>query len=144
MAGTRTWFGSLPAETGLAGVLVLVCGAFTLATLTEQRPEGAAAGDVLAKQIARDRPSSVVIVAGTGRDDRAFADALESGLRVAGVPVVAKVVGPPADAREALEKHLSTFPVIATSRTAARWTLWKHLKDESPVTPQSRVWPRFL
>jgi ribose transport system permease protein len=144
MAGKRTWLGSLPAETGLAGVLVLVCGAFSLATLTEERPEGVVAGEALAKRIARERPSSVMIVAGTGRDDLAFADAVDSGLRAAGVTVAAKVVGTPADAREALEKHHAAVTVIAASRTAGRWTLWNDLKVVSPLTPQSRVWPRFL
>src|SRR5262245_46681897 len=144
MAGKRTWLGSLPAESGLVGVLVLVCGAFSFATLTEERPEGAAAGEALARKVARDRPASVLIVAGTGRDDRAFADAVESELQAAGVIRVTKVVGTPADAKEAIDVMFSGSTVVVASRTAERWAVWRRIADLTPVTPQSRVWPRFL
>lgn len=141
MAGR--WIGRLPPETGIAGVLVLVGVAFSVATVTEQRPEGAAAGEALARQLTGDRPAAVAIVAGTGRDDKAFADALESGLRGAGVTITTRVVGTPADAREAVGT-LPAGTVVAASQAAGRWTLWNTLKIQAPVTPRSGTWPRFL
>jgi ribose transport system permease protein len=138
----RTWLGSLPVETGLVVVLALVCGAFSLATVTNEVSEGAAAADELVKNIADSRARDVWIVAGTGRDDRAFADALEAGLHRIGVNILGKVAGTPADAREALPKKPGV--IVLASRTAGRWTLWEKQQLLPPIVPQSRVWPRFL
>jgi ribose transport system permease protein len=143
MAGTRTWFGKLPAETGIVGVLLLLCIAFSIATVAEERPEGAAAGEALAKQVIRDRPPEpILIVAGTGRDDREFAEVFEARLKSAGIPVGGTVVGTPADAKDAFDS--SAVRTVVASRTAARWTLWEKQKLVTPISPQSRVWPRFL
>src|SRR5439155_18132817 len=84
----------------------------------------------------------VLIVAGTGRDDRAFAAALESGFRAAGVPVAATIIGTPADVRAVVDE--TAVRTIVASRTAGRWSLWENRKGPTPVVPQSRLWPRFL
>src|SRR5688572_9598615 len=100
MATNRTLLGRLPSEYGIAAVLVVLCGIFSIATLAEQQPEGAPAGEELARRIADRHPSGkVVIVVGTGHADAQFADALRSSLERAGVTVLATCQGPPSAAR---------------------------------------------
>jgi ribose transport system permease protein len=145
----------LPPEAGIGLVLLLVCVAFSLATLTEQRPEGAAAGEELARQIAgRSPPGKVVIVAGPGRADAEFAGAVRAGLDRAGVTVLATSQGPPSAAREMLTQLAAQGQppeVIAVSRTAARWSLLDDLNAKIPGIGSPRVetvtayrWPNFL
>jgi ribose transport system permease protein len=155
MGTHRTLLGRLPSEYGIAVVLVLLCGVFSIATLTEQQPEGAAAGEELARQIAGRHPAGkVVIVAGTGHADAQFADALRGGLERAGVTVLATSQGPPSAARQTLTRLASeqqTPDVIAASRTAGRWSLFDDLGAKVPGVGSPRVaapaayrWPNFL
>jgi ribose transport system permease protein len=155
MGTNRTWLGRLPSEYGIAVVLVLLCGVFSIATLAEQQPEGAAAGEELARKIAGRSPTAkVVIVAGTGHVDAQFADALQADLERAGVAVLATCQGPPAIARKTLARLAAerTPPdLIAASRTAGRWTLLENLESKVPgvgsppvTAPAAYRWPNFL
>jgi ribose transport system permease protein len=155
MGARRSWLGRLPSEYGIALALLLLGGVFSLATLTEHQPEGAAAGEELARQIARGHPSAkVAIVAGTGHADAQFADALRANLGRAGVTVLAASHGTPAAARQALARLVAsgTAPdVIAVSRAAGRWSLFDNLDAKitgvgSPrlVAPVAYRWPSFL
>jgi ribose transport system permease protein len=155
MGARRSWFGRLPSEYGIALALLLLCGIFSIATLTEQQPEGEAAGEELARQIARDYPSAkVIIVAGTGHADNQFADALQANFRRAGVTVLAASHGSPAAARRTLTQLIAKHEapdVIAVSRTAGRWSLFDNLEAKLPgigsprlVAPVAYRWPSFL
>src|SRR5215470_8208435 len=99
MGRGRSLLSRLPSEYGIALALLLLGGVFSAATVTEQQPEGAAAGEKLARRIARDQTAGakVVIVAGTGRADKEFADAAKAGLEQAGRTVAAVSVGTPAE-----------------------------------------------
>jgi ribose transport system permease protein len=130
-----------PAETGLIAVLLLLAAAFSAATLHEQRLEGAAAGEAVAKLAGGE--GEIVIVAGPGRDDADFAAAAQESLKKAGVTVLARIVDHPPQVRAKLNE-LKPTKVIA-SVAASRWTMWEKL-DSKPklIAPQSRYWPRFL
>src|SRR5207248_9590253 len=123
MGRGRSLLSRLPSEYGIALALLALGGAFSAATLTEQQSEGAAAGEDLARRVARDQPAGakVVVVAGTGRADREFADAARAALERAGVTVAAVSVGTPAEARKTLAElgRQGVHPdVIAASRSA--------------------------
>jgi ribose transport system permease protein len=154
MGANRTLLGRLPSEYGIATVLLLLCGVFSVATLAVQQPEGAAAGEELARQLAGRHPATVVIVAGTGHADAQFADALRAGLEQAGVAVPATSQGPPSAARKTLTRLASDGQppdVIAVSRTAGRWSLFDDLGAKVPgigspevAAPAAYRWPNFL
>jgi ribose transport system permease protein len=156
MGRGRSILSRLPSEYGIALALLLLGGVFSAATLTEQQPEGAAAGEETAKRIARDQPAGarVVIVAGTGRADKEFADAVKASLEQAGRAVAAVSVGTPAEARKALAGLAGQGvrpDVIAASRAAGRWSLLDDVASRvtgigSPavMTPTARRWPSFL
>jgi ribose transport system permease protein len=156
MGGGRSLLSRLPSEYGIALALLMLGGVFSAATLTEQQPEGAAAGAETARRIARDQPAGakVVIVAGTGRADKEFADAAKAALEQAGRTVVAVSVGTPAEARKALAglAGQGTRPdVIAASRAAGRWSLLgdvgakvSGIGSPAVVVPAARRWPSFL
>src|SRR4051794_31831472 len=104
MGGGRSLLSRLPAEYGIALALLVLCVVFSAATLDVQQAHGADAGAEVAKRIGRDQPAGakVVVVAGTGRADKEFADAAKAGLEQAGRMVVAVSVGTPAEARKTL------------------------------------------
>lgn len=148
--------GRLPSGYGILAVLVLLCAVFSATTFTEQHVEGAAGGEELARRVVREHGSTakVVVIVGHGREDAAFADALAHRLEVAGVAVVAKVSGPPSDARRELATlaRSGTHPdAVAVSRAAHNWSLFDDLDGKvpgigSPVI-ESLVpyrWPNFL
>jgi ribose transport system permease protein len=156
MGERRSLLGRLPSEYGIALVLVVLCVVFSVATLTEQQPEGATAGEELARTIAAEygAGAKVVVVAGPGRADREFADALDAGLRQAGLTVAARSAGHPSDARTALAdlpKQGVRPDVIAASSSAGRWTLLEGVGEKVPglgnprvMAPTARRWPSFL
>ncbi len=154
MGTNRTLLGRLPSEYGIAAVLLLLCVVFSVATLAVQQPEGAAAGEELARRVAGRHPAGVVVVAGTGHADAQFADALRAGLERAGVKVLATSQGPPSSARKTLTRLAAEGhppAVIAVSRTAGRWSLFDDLGAKVPgvgspevAAPEAYRWPNFL
>src|SRR5262245_49900978 len=93
----------LASEQGLLLALLLVCAYLSWATLGEQYAGGAAGGEALARDVlTKHGPGvKVLVVAGTGREDAAFAGALARDLESGGATVVAKVAGHPYEARQA-------------------------------------------
>src|SRR5688572_20247421 len=104
MTRGRTRLTRLASEYGIVLALIALCGAFSAATVADQTPEGAAAGEAVARQAVERGGARVIVVAGHGRDDAAFADAARSALERAGRAPVAVIAGPPSDARRAIEQ----------------------------------------
>lgn len=151
----RSRLGRLASEYGIVLALLVLCGVFSAATLAEQSPEGAAAGEDVARRIARDHPGKkVLIVPGSGQDAARFADAVRMGLDREGVELINVVYGPPSVARQTLARlaeHGTPPDVIAAGRAAARWTLFDDLPAKVPgvgsptvVTARPYRWPNFL
>src|SRR5581483_9375662 len=123
----------LPSEYGIAAVLLLLCVVFSVATLAVQQPEGAAAGEELARRVAGRHPA---------------------GVERAGVKVLATSQGPPSSARKTLTRLAAEGhppAVIAVSRTAGRWSLFDDLGAKVPgvgspevAAPEAYRWPNFL
>jgi ribose transport system permease protein len=127
--------------------LLLLGAFFSYVTWQEQHPTGTTAAEQLAAEILGrySAGATVLIVAGTGKEDAVFANALAGRL---GKQVVATVKGSPRDARlalEALAARGTHVDVIAGSATAARW----EAVQEAPagtvvISPRPYHWPRFL
>jgi ribose transport system permease protein len=148
---TRFW-----SNYGMAGVLLLLCLYYSVATLQEQRPHGEAAARSLATTIARTvpGPATILIVAKSTDEDGRFADELERRLKRGGYAVPRKVLGDPRAARVALDE-LATQGVklaaIATTPDCASWAVFDGLADKYPAlgavslrTAASYRWPTFL
>jgi ribose transport system permease protein len=156
MAMTGKTLSRFFSEYGMLFVLLLLGAYYSLVTLEEQHPTGAAAGEQLAVQILRQfGPSAqVLIVARDTAEDAAFAGALEKRLLAAGSTLHRKVQGGPADAREALEEIAHSgrrLDAIACNQTTASWAVLENLPARYPplagariLRPQSYRWPNFL
>src|SRR5688572_7641597 len=151
-----TLLGRFVSAYGMLGVLILLCVYFSWATLQEYQPRGASAGAALAKRVAGSvpKPANVVVAAGTGEEDQAFADALEERLKSGGYAVVAKAVGAPREAAVALRRLNEAgtpVAVVATTPEMAQLPVLADLGRRFPglgspevlTTPGGR-WPMFL
>jgi ribose transport system permease protein len=147
---------NLLAEHGMVLILLLLCGYFSIVTIAEQSPTGAAGGtefarDVLRRTTANDR---VLILVGEGDDESAFAAALARALRDAEVEHITTVAGEPRDARRFLQEltgRREQLEAIAASQLAASWPVLEDLDRRFPslagtpvLTPTSYRWPNFL
>ena len=135
----------LASEHGMLGVLLLLVVFFSVATIDEQRPTGAAAADQVADAIVADAtPATRVLVVGRGgAADAAFARRLAERLGEAGVAVAAVAVGEPRAVREALGESGAT--VVGTSEGAA--PVARRLAASARievVAPRASRWPTFL
>src|SRR5438093_8310 len=90
------------ADYGMVLVLLLLCGLFSVLTLSEQRPTSDAAARRLAGEFSKG--ARVLIAVREQSEDAAFARELESAFRTRGVELIGVVKGEPKDARAALMK----------------------------------------
>lgn len=131
----------LLSDYGMLGVLVLLCAVIGVGTIAEQHPEGAEGAALLAETIRARFPagSDVLIVAPTGVQDRAFAEALPGLLP--GYRILETVVGEPRDGRLALERHAAAHVIACTPESAA----WEALEGTVPrLAPAPFRGSRFL
>lgn len=155
-SNTGSWLRTTLADYGMLWVLAGLCVVFSALTWTEQRPEGAAAGDQVAG-IIRDQsplPRHVLILVQATELDARFATAVESRLRAAGDLQVTTFRGDPPAIRRALINHAADAQpddVYAVTAAIRRWTLLTEPDDELSylrtaviVTPQAYFWPTFL
>lgn len=156
--GTHTGFALGPkwrrwlSDYGMLLVLILLCVLFSILTMTEQHPTGAAAARALFDDLAPTiSPSShVLILAQPNTEDSVFAGELQRLLENKGVVSVQAVFGDPSTIRSALsgdtvvpiDQLISTHsyaPVIQSIKSQI-----SRLAQLSVITPPSRKWPTFL
>jgi ribose transport system permease protein len=137
-------------------VLGLLGALFSILTLEEQHPAGAAGARQLAKEIARQsQPGArVLIVVRDTAEDAEFAKELGARLQAGGFVVTGTVKGQPADARQALQQLADSkagLDVLAGNQTTANWLVLQDAAKDFPafadvkrVQPQSYRWPNFL
>ena len=142
---------------GMVLVLALLCAFFSYVTWAEQHPAGAAAAELLTRDLLREAEAPnlhVLIVAGESEQERAFADTLRDRLTAAGATVLATVKGQPGDARRALKAIAASqesLDVIAADHAAAQWAVLGNVATNFPSLAQARIatapsywWPNFL
>ena len=143
------------AEHGMLLVLGLLCVFFSVVTLDEQTPTGAEAARQVSGALEREQAEGarLIVVAGRGGEEDAFAAVLQEQAEAAGWTVVDVAQGGPREARLALEDLASAgaADVIACSSTAGAWGVFEGLGDRLPafaqtvvLRPQPSRWPNFL
>ena len=137
-------------------VLLLLCGFFSVVTMSEQSP----VGEVAARQVSGfvfeqlGKAPRILIVASEQPGDGVFAESLERSLKSGGAEVIGRVRGEPKDAREALEKIRQAggkVEGIAATKVAGSWRVFSEMAVDFPglgeprlITPRSYRWPNFL
>lgn len=136
---------------GMVFVFLLLCLFFSMLTLKDQHPTGAAAGEQVANLIGDAQENArVLIVARDTEEDRAFSDAASRQLRQRDAIVLDTVNGSPADVRRAIEKILAdgkTINAIAANDVTAKWSVYDRFESVGAgkcVTPKPYRWPDFL
>ncbi len=150
-------FSRFIADYGIIFVLLAVCAFFSVATLDEQHPTGAAAASALAGDIERQtQPGSTVFIAVRDtQEDNAFATSLADMLSAAGRAVLGTSRGQPAQTRQALIKIADQgkrLDVAASLQAVGVDPILESLKAKYPnvlgqtrlFVPQSYTWPNFL
>jgi ribose transport system permease protein len=140
---------------GMVLVLLALCVYYSAATVDDQHPTGAAAGEELAREALRNTAAGarVLVVAGATPEEAKFASAAEAVLREQGARVeVAR--GQPIDARRALDRRAAAGDgpaAIVASQVAASWSVlqdvgrrYPALRDVRVLAPVSYRWPNFL
>lgn len=135
---------------GMLFVLLLLCLLFSLTTLKQQHPTGAAAGTQVAQKIIAAGHNNVIIVARDTNEDREFTQSATSALESSGKNLLATVNGGPADVRRAIEAAMAanqTIDAIAANNVTARWNVYDRFDQvgsQKCVTPEPYRWPDFL
>jgi ribose transport system permease protein len=138
----------------MLAVLALLCILFSILTITDQHPVGAAAADAVLMRIGDAVPpgSKVLIIAQDNSEDAEFVRALRDGLTSRGYDIGAPITGQPAAVRVTLDSLVSSgwLPqcIVTTYTFAPTVGLVKsqflQFADISVVTPPSYRWPTFL
>jgi ribose transport system permease protein len=143
---------------GMLFVLFALCAVFSVATVKEQHPDGAAAGANLGQRLADDLEGgdSVLVVLRATEHHAKFGRSLVDELERADIDVLDVVSGDPSDARATLEglRDAGRLPTaIAGPRVTMQWALFSpsqfdqrfpEMKDTHFFQPDSYKWPTFL
>ena len=142
------------ADYGMALVLLGLCVFFSLMTLADQYPTGAAAARQLAIQINASGKSSVVIVERSNDEDGVFSTELDDRLSKSGVRVLATVKGEPSEVRRELIRigeSGARVDVFACNPATAGWNVYEPMRARFPsmagakvLKPEPYRWPNFL
>src|SRR5688572_7030520 len=102
---SKSFAAQLSSDYGMVIVLLLLCLFFSWATLQEQYPEGAAAAEIVAQNIASSfaQESNILVIAKTTAKDLEFAESIQPGLRAAGFNIIEVVKGDPAAVRQSFQ-----------------------------------------
>lgn len=135
-------------------VLVGLCIAFSVTTLTLQPPNAHEASEQILGNLGPPPLSNVLVVASTSPEDRDFANVLQGKLLRMGISQEQWqeifIQGIPLDARKAIAQRREKKLTIVQSPDTASWTLFSGLaskfpdKELSVIAPESRWWPVFL
>jgi ribose transport system permease protein len=146
----------LLADYGMLLVLLLLCGLFSLLTITDQTPTGANAAAQVAAAVRSQfgMEARVLIAVRDHPEDAAYGTSLQKLLSPAGTQPVTIVRGEPSNAREILQRMHSAgqrIDAIACTRATGAWLVFADLKTDFPnlgtplvVVPRSYRWPNFL
>jgi len=150
----KATFSTFLSQYGMLFVLILLCVFFSLATLSEQHPEGEKAARILFGELSKDsdKKTAVLIAAKNNQEDSRFANALENLLKKK-IGVSAKIIkGDPSQFRKMLEETPEkerNWEVIATTSSYAPSV--SRIVERFPAlsgaiikTPKSYTWPTFL
>jgi len=150
-APKRSMLRRLAADYGMAGVLLLLCIYYSIATWNEQFPAGAEAAERVAEAVSAE---TAFVVAETGAEAREFADRAAELLRARGVEVLGVFAGEPPGLRDAVAAATAggrRIGAFAATYQAGRWRVLRSIVQDTPsaaaaavVSAGSYWWPDFL
>ncbi len=141
---------------GMILVLLALCVLFSILTLKEQMPEGAAAVRELVAEVDREceKADMVVAVGAINTNSASLAESVTERLEKAGFTNARTVVGTPRDLRKMLDginAEKKTLAAIVTSGDVVKWRVVEQIPQRYPastdyrlLTPRTRLWPDFL
>lgn len=139
---------------GMLLVLAALCVLFSVLTISEQHPTGAAAAENVFGQIESAVPEggSILIVGRETAEDSEFVHVLDEHLRAAKVTIIPALTGEPSVVRAGMAALDSAgrIPgfVVTTHAFSATVEMIKAqfsgFRDKSVLTPTSHKWPTFL
>ncbi|MFZ5979035.1 MAG: ABC transporter permease [Candidatus Zixiibacteriota bacterium] len=148
------WFHHLLSDYGMIIVLAILCLLFSLLTITEQYPTGAAAAEDIIRQVEEKftEPAGFLVITSSSGDDREFVETLQKNQDLSVCRVLTFITGTPSEIRsqlEALDTLASSFQYVVSthefSPTVRMITLpLKAFQNIPIVSPSSHEWPTFL
>jgi ribose transport system permease protein len=151
---SRVALAKLLRDYGMLIVLLVLCLLFSVLTINEQHPTGAAAAKKVVEEVTRttDRSSGVLIVGRNDDEDGQFSKELKSELANLAYTNVRVIAGDPSLIRtmlEGLTDSASQYGLVVTTESFA--PIVKTIITELPALSQIRVatppsyrWPTFL
>ncbi len=141
---------------GTIFILLLLCLFLSFTTLSPQNPEGAAAGRLVAANLAggSPKPQRVLIAIRDNAMEREFAAAVEERLKAAGIAVAGVAKGAPGEVRriaKEAEARGENIDGVACSEPTSVWGIFDNLGEKIPnmknatiAKPTPYLWPTFL
>ena len=147
---------TLMTDYGMILVLLIFCLFFSVMTLEQQSPAGAAAGKRIAGAILRQYgPDTPVLIAtGATEDGRKMIGAIEAELQAGQFETVAVAVGDPRAARQVLDgwnDQATQQVLVVTDAPASEWGVFRepderfaNIGSVDQITPEPYWWSNFL
>jgi ribose transport system permease protein len=139
---------------GMLGVLVLLCGFFSIVTMSEQHPEGEAAADAVMGHIANvcEPCTDIILIGRNTGDDSLYVQSLQRQLVAEGHQISHVVTGDPAAIRASLQQMsdagqrvgLMIAPQALLPVLNAAKNQLSFLSSAVILTPPTERWPTFL
>lgn len=148
--GKKSFLFRWSAGYGMLPVLVALCALFSILTLKEQVPTGAAGAIEIAHRLEKIPLDGhrLLLITSAGRDDKEFAQSVVATAQQQGWPIDT-ISGDPAEVRNALSRLDSakytivtttlSHPMVERLREQFAW-----LQDAQIESPASSRWPTFL
>ena len=149
-ASQSNWLSHILSDYGMVIVLAILCVLFSLLTITEQHPTGAAAARDILKNNKLPEQTGILVISSVSPDDSAFVKTIREDL--AGRYAVVYISGNPSEVRSrltALNSTASQFQyIISTHEFAPTVSLiakqLEAYKNISIISPSPHKWPTFL
>lgn len=149
-----SWSRRLLADYGMVIILIILCLLFSLLTISEQHPVGAAAANDISKQIVKiGKSEGSILVATSGTpEDKEFVKALRDNPKINNLVSLSFIQGTPSEVRSKLAEldSLGQIPsyIVTTHEFSPTVNLittqFSAFKNVNILAPSSHKWPTFL
>ncbi len=149
-----TWLGRLLSDYGMVIILIILCLLFSLLTISEQHPAGAAAANDLSKQIIKigTGSESILVLTSGNLEDKQFVQALKNDPKINKLRSLSFIEGPPSTIKAQIAMLDSTGQIPAYIVTTHEFSptvnmiasQFASFKEVTLLSPSSHKWPTFL
>jgi ribose transport system permease protein len=138
----------------ILAILIGLCVAFSMATLTKQQPNANDAAEQILRALRAGPSQGILVVSSDSRDDREFGDAFRQkwGAIEKNDPsrTVSYAAGTPQDVRKAIDGSSDERLTLVLSPDTRNWKLFEGVAQKFPkkelrlVASEPVLWPNFL